>query len=52
MAASLTVELEHGTSEGRGHPHNGYYAGNFSAVPYLDLSARNTRFGPFDPETA
>jgi hypothetical protein len=34
MAASLTIEEESGiyTSRVR-HPHNGYYAGNFSQVP-------------------
>ena len=31
MAASIFVELESGTSAGRVHPHNGYYAGDFSA---------------------
>ena len=30
MAASIYVELESGTSAGRVHPHNGYYAGDFS----------------------
>ncbi len=31
MAASIFVELESGTSAGRVHPHNGYYAGDFSS---------------------
>ena len=33
MAASIYVELESGRSAGRVHPHNGYYAGDFSQVP-------------------
>ena len=32
MAASISIELESGTSAGRVHPHNGYYAGDFGAV--------------------
>jgi hypothetical protein len=31
MAASIFVEQETGTYSGRVHPHNGYYAGDFSA---------------------
>jgi hypothetical protein len=30
MAASMFLELESGTATGRVHPHNGYYAGDFS----------------------
>lgn len=30
MAASITVEQEQGTYVGSLHPHNGYYAGDFS----------------------
>jgi len=30
MAASISIEEESGTSSGRVHPHNGYYAGDFS----------------------
>lgn len=30
MAASIFVEQESGTSSGWIHPHNGYYAGDFS----------------------
>jgi hypothetical protein len=33
MAASLIREEESGTSTGKHHPHNGYYAGDFSDVP-------------------
>ncbi len=29
MAKSLIIEIETGTSSGRQHPHNGYYAGDF-----------------------
>lgn len=30
MAASILIEQESGTSTGRIHAHNGYYAGDFS----------------------
>jgi hypothetical protein len=30
MAQSLVIEEESGTSRGWVHPHNGYYAGDFS----------------------
>jgi hypothetical protein len=30
MAASIPIEQESGTFTGRVHPHNGYYAGDFS----------------------
>lgn len=33
MAASLIIEEESGTWTGWIHPHNGYYAGDFSDVP-------------------
>lgn len=33
MAASLGIEEESGRFTGRTHPHNGYYAGDFSAQP-------------------
>jgi hypothetical protein len=32
MAASLVIEEESGTTTGRIHPHNGYYAGDFSTT--------------------
>jgi hypothetical protein len=32
MATSLFIEEETGTFTGRLHPHNGYYAGDFSAA--------------------
>ena len=31
MAASLIIEEEFGTTTGYRHPHNGYWAGDFSA---------------------
>ena len=31
MAATIFIEQESGTSRGWVHPHNGYYAGDFSA---------------------
>ncbi|MEI8407070.1 MULTISPECIES: hypothetical protein [unclassified Kribbella] len=33
MAASLIIEEESGTWTGSIHPHNGYYAGDFSDPP-------------------
>jgi hypothetical protein len=30
MAATVSIEVESGTTSGRLHPHNGYYAGDFS----------------------
>ena len=30
MATGLVIEEECGTYAGRAHPHNGYYAGDFS----------------------
>lgn len=33
MAASITVEEERGTSTRSVHPHNGYWAGDFSRYP-------------------
>jgi hypothetical protein len=34
MAASIVVEAESGTYVGHLHPHNGYYAGDFSSSRY------------------
>jgi len=31
MAATIPVETESGIFSGRVHPHNGYYAGDFSS---------------------
>jgi hypothetical protein len=33
MAAEIYIEEEHGFSTGWRHPHNGYYAGDFSKRP-------------------
>ena len=33
MATQLVIEEETGTSLGLYHPHNGYYAGDFSRTP-------------------
>lgn len=42
MAASLVIEEESGTTTGRVHSHDGYYAGDFSSPRY------DTRIGtPF-----
>ena len=35
MAAALILEQESGIWTGSSHPHNGYYAGDFSDVPPL-----------------
>ena len=40
MAASICIEEESGTHTGR-HPHNGYYAGDFSDVSTSDLTVAN-----------
>ncbi|MGH3361585.1 MAG: hypothetical protein ACRDOM_03925 [Nocardioides sp.] len=37
MAATIFVEVETGTCTGRVHPHNGYYAGDFS-IPRTDAT--------------
>lgn len=46
MAATIAIEEESGVCSGRLHPHNGYYAGDFSSGssaprvdPQLHLSA-------------
>ena len=33
MAASIIIEQESGKYTGRVHPHNGYYAGDFTSRP-------------------
>ena len=51
---SFTLEEEHGTDTGVRHPHNGYYAGDFSQTPMRterDLAAITAllvRVGPRD----
>ena len=42
MAASIFVELESGTSAGRVHPHNGYYAGDFATSSPVPAAAWQT----------
>jgi hypothetical protein len=39
MAASIVIEEESGTYSGRVHPHNGYYAGDFTTRPYVEPTA-------------
>ena len=40
MAAALIIEQDSGTySARRHHPHNGYYAGDFSDVPFRALES-------------
>jgi hypothetical protein len=43
MAASLFIEEESGTYTTRPrHPHNGYYAGDFSRVPWTGSGLRRS----------
>jgi hypothetical protein len=47
MAASRFIEEESGTDTSRPrHPHNGYYAGDFSQVPLAVPELRLTSFKP------
>ena len=46
MAASLVIEEESGMTTGWIHPHNGYYAGDFSTTwldvgPYADAGRQS-----------
>ncbi len=50
MAASISIEQESGTSAGRVHPHNGYYAGDFGAVWHVAPAAWGAPIAAFDPE--
>ncbi len=49
MAATRIIEQESGTYTGRVHPHNGYYAGDFSGLRHeprnrdTRIPARSTR---------
>ena len=45
MAALIAIETEQGTYVGVEHPHNGYYAGDFSQVP-KSTSSGPRRSGP------
>jgi hypothetical protein len=42
VAATIFVEVETGTCSGQVHPHNGYYAGDFSA-PRSPLTGSSQR---------
>ena len=46
MAASISIELESGTSAGRVHPHNGYYAGDFDSLRNIAAQPRGTHRSP------
>ena len=50
MAASISIEQESGTSAGRVHPHNGYYAGDFGTVWQVAPAAWGAPIAAFDPE--
>jgi|tagenome__1003787_1003787.scaffolds.fasta_scaffold7221154_1 hypothetical protein len=42
MATSLVIEEERGTFSGFAHPHNGYYAGDFSGRTTAGTSVEAT----------
>ena len=42
MAASLFIEEETGTYTRRRHPHNGYYAGDFSQAAMSETELRGS----------
>jgi len=44
MARALVIEEESGTYTGRMHPHNGYYAGDFSGQPLRLLTFRDGQY--------
>ena len=50
MAASISIEQESGTSAGRVHPHNGYYAGDFGTVRQVAPAAWGAPIAAFDAE--
>jgi hypothetical protein len=50
MAASITIEEESGTFTGRVHPHNGYYAGDFTSLPHVAPSTWSASITAFDRE--
>jgi hypothetical protein len=39
MAASIAIEQETGISDGQTHPHNGYYAGDFTGPRHVEPAA-------------
>ena len=49
MAASIAIEQESGTSTGRQHAHNGYYAGDFTGSRPLAPAAWQEPITAFDP---
>jgi hypothetical protein len=49
MAAWISIEQESGTSAGRVHPHNGYYAGDFGTL-MVEPAAWHSPIAAFDPE--
>jgi hypothetical protein len=52
MAASLFIEEESGTYTARSrHPHNGYYAGDFSRTPWSGSELRPSPTVPPVPLT-
>ena len=49
VAASISIEVEAGTVAGHAHPHNGYYAGDFSGRP-VTPAAWHEPIVSFDPQ--
>jgi hypothetical protein len=49
MAASIIIEEERGTHVRSPHPHNGYYAGDFSAQPLRVNNSAIARWTPKGP---
>jgi hypothetical protein len=48
MAASISIEEEQGTCVASPHPHNGYYAGDFTGVTALAGALRTVARTPRD----
>ena len=54
MAATIFTEMESGACSGRVHPHNGYYAGDFSTqrYPVHETTQRSSAPTPLVSRTA
>jgi hypothetical protein len=48
MAASISIEVESGTSTGRVHPHDGYFAGDFPSPREVPPAAWHAPIPAFD----
>ena len=49
MAASIAIEEESGVYARHLHPHNGYYAGDFTSPQYVAPAAWQAPIPAFDP---